>query len=295
MPDPYTIKIRFFSSFCDSFTCKTNYENVFETKSIEDYGTDKKIYITCDDDYTHAVIINTAMPVLKEGIPKENVIGIAFEPIYILGLTAEFVEYAKNTIHHYYIGDKKDLPDLFQEHYAYMWHIFPLTYLPIKNKLMSIMISEKAFAPGHKYRHDLVINILNNNLPIDIYGRGCEYYLKPDSPFINNERLKGEFDELEPYENYHFHICIENFQCNQYFSEKIVNSLLCSTTPIYLGCKNINQYFSDNVICLTGDLLTDLNILVSIINNPDQYKKSIDVNKIKKITNFFDNFDTLFK
>ena len=47
--------------------------------------------------------------------------------------------------------------------------------------------------------------ILKHELPIDIYGRGCINYIKFHSPYI-----KGNFENLEPYENYDFHIAIEN-------------------------------------------------------------------------------------
>ena len=39
-----------------------------------------KFVLTGGEDYTHAIILNTAMPNLK--IPKKNVIGLALEPSY---------------------------------------------------------------------------------------------------------------------------------------------------------------------------------------------------------------------
>lgn len=36
-------------------------------------------------------------------------------------------------------------------------------------------IGEKGNAPGHIYRHTLVKHILKSNLPIDIYGCGCQF------------------------------------------------------------------------------------------------------------------------
>ena len=90
-------------------------------------------------------------------------------------------------------------------------------------------------SPGHKYRHILVQNILKSNLPIDIYGNGCKYYNN-----INDPRIKGEFNDTTLFDNYKFHICIENFQTPHYFSEKIMDPLICNSIPIYLGCNNIN-------------------------------------------------------
>jgi hypothetical protein len=282
------IRLRFFSNFGDSKACKAAYESMFCTCEMANYGPNKLVYITNDDDYTHAIILNTAMPLLKADIPKENVVGLAFEPIYFLGLNSAFVDYAQKYIGKYFIGDKFNLPSPFLEGFTYMWHISPLKVVPNKTKLMSIMISEKGVAPGHKYRYKLVNAILQSNLPIDIYGRGCANFNKDDN------RLKGEFKEKEPYEDYFFHIAIENYQCAHYFSEKIINPLHCSSMPIYLGCKNITQYFSDNIICLTGDLNNDMQLLTSILNAPMKYYKKINAKDLDNSTNFFRNLNKLF-
>lgn len=305
-----TYRIKIFSSFCDSSGAKATYERLCDVASLANYGPDKEIYITNDDDYTHAIIMNTAMPVLKN-IPKENVVGLAFEPPIFLGLSLEFVEYAEKYLKAYFIGDKYDLPDVFVEKASYMWHTPPLNYIPVKKNIMSIMISEKNNAPGHKYRHMLVQRILKMNLPIDIYGRGCSYYdsftsgnqIKNMSNSIfsflpkksvKDPRIKGTFTEIEPYESYVFHICIENFSTSNYYSEKIMNPLLCSTTPIYWGCRNINNYFPDSTIALSGVIETDILMLTNILKSPDEFKKTIDVDMVKKRINLLQNLDNVF-
>jgi hypothetical protein len=273
------MKIRIFSSFCDSIGAKNTLERIFQSHLIPEYNTD--FTITAGEDYTHVIILNVAMPKI-EHIPKERVIGLAYEPPYYLGLTIAFIEYARKYIGKYYIGDTYDLPKPFIEHYAYMWHCNPLIDIPIKTptNFMSIIISHKQKSLGHKYRHDLVKAILNTNLPIHIYGYGCSLYQN-----INDSRFKGEFKEHEPYQCYDFHIAIENFQTNHYFSEKIVNSLLCSAIPIYLGSRKINDYFPNSVISMKGILSEDIALLRAIFRNPSDYKKSIDVSYVKKKTN----------
>jgi hypothetical protein len=152
------------------------------------------------------------------------------------------------------------------------------------------MVSEKQFAPGHKYRHALIQNILHAGFPIDIYGRGTQLYYGPVSNRNNDRRLKGKFTDIEPYENYTFHICIENFQTNAYFSEKITNTLLCGATPIYWGCRKILDYFPANVIMLSGDIVKDMTLLRDIILNPVKYTACIDVEKIKEKLNLLSTF-----
>jgi hypothetical protein len=170
-----------------------------------------------------------------------------------------------------------------------MWHNPLLKYVPTKSKCISMMVSEKNKEEGHKYRHDLITKILETDLPIDIYGRGCVYY-----DFLGDPRVKGKFREIEPYENYDFHICIENFQTNHYFSEKITNALLCETTPIYMGCRNIENYFPDKVIVLSGDLHKDMDLLRNISQNPSVYKKNINVEIIKNRIYLLRNLKELF-
>ena len=113
-------RVRFFSSFCKSENVKGCYEKLCEVIAIDYYGPNKKIYFTNDDDYTHVIILNTAMPYLKP-IPKENVIGISCEPVPFLGLSDQFIKYAQRYIYKYYIGDKYkfNLPDPFVEGYGY--------------------------------------------------------------------------------------------------------------------------------------------------------------------------------
>ena len=298
--------IKIFSSFCDSSECKRTYETLCEAYKLPNYGIGKELYITTGNDYTHAIILNTAMPLLN--IPKENVIGLAFEPPAFLGLTQEFITYAEKYIGKYFIGDrlfwldkKKQLPDLFKEHYAYTWHSAPLKYIPVKQKLISIMVSKRNFAPGHIYRHTLVQHILNSGYPIDIYGNGANIYGTGSNitgKMYNNKnidsRIKGSFNNLEPYENYHFHICIENYQTNSYFSEKISNALLCGTTPIYWGCNKTLEMFPSNVIMLTGNITQDMTLLRNIILYPRKYVANINVKVVKDKLNLLKNLDKCF-
>ena len=79
------IRIKIFSDFCGSKGAKEVYERLCDAENLDFYGKDKQVWITEDDDYTHAIIMNKAMPILK--IPKKNVVGLAFEPFEILRIT----------------------------------------------------------------------------------------------------------------------------------------------------------------------------------------------------------------
>jgi hypothetical protein len=223
------------------------------------------------------------MPELK--IPKKNVIGLAFEPLPFLGLTNQFIDYAVKNIGKYFIGDKNNLPEPFVEHFGYMWHSRPPKEIKDKQNIMSIIVTSKRYAPGHIYRHTLIEKIIQLSLPIDIYGHGSTNY--------SYNRIKGSFNDAEPYENYLYSICIENYQCNHYFSEKIITPLLHNCMPIYFGCKNINTYF-DDIINLTGDVNEDIKLIIKILLKPGQYYKPTYNEKNLKTVNLIENIEKIY-
>jgi hypothetical protein len=226
------------------------------------YGINKRYLVTANEDYTHAIVINTCMPKLRR-LPKENILGLAWEPLHFLNMTPEFVEYAKRYIGRYYISHKGSLPAPFIEHHAFLKHSNPVQEITTKPKLMSIIVSEKKKAPGHKYRHQLVQQIIRDRLPIDIYGRGSHLY--------NYEHIQGSFtDETIPFRDYLFSICIENYCENHYISEKLLTPLMYNCKPLYFGCKNVSSYFK-NIITLTGNVQQDMNTIKTVLENPEMY------------------------
>jgi len=287
-------RIKFFSDFASSKVLKKICEDINEVDTMDNYGVDKDIYITCDDDYTHVIIINFAMPELKP-IDKKNVVGLAHEPTMFFTnmicykYTPKFFFYLYDHVGKYYMGDTVYGQPFITE-YSYMFYMKPIRHIPIKNKLISMIISEKNDQWfGYGYRHKIVQCILSMNLPIDIYGRGAKNYSQSEK-----DNVKGEFTEYEPYENYQFHICIENFITERYFSEKIINPLLANCVPIYLGCRNIKDYFGYDVIQLKGKLEYDMPLIIHILNYPNNYKKNINVEAIKNKMSLLRNLDTIF-
>lgn len=83
-----------------------------------EYGENKKIIIT-NDDYTHFILLNISIPVLKNKL-KQNVIGLVFELSRYLQLTKQFIMYAQKYIGKYFIGEKGNLPEHFIEGFGYM-------------------------------------------------------------------------------------------------------------------------------------------------------------------------------
>lgn len=307
-------RIKYFSNFCTTQKCKAVAETIYETDKMPNYGPDKDIYVTVGEDFTHAIVLNGNFnPAALSRVPKENRIGLAYEPPLFLNITPQFAIDVRKNLGKYYIGDAAEiLGPNFVNSFAYMWHMPPLRAPPVKqsNVLISIMVSEKRTAEGHKYRHQLVQAILMYALPIDIYGRGSSMYgggsggnlrarklgmvLDEAQETTASRHVKGTFKETEPYLGYHFHIAIENFRTPHYFSEKIINPLLCGTTPIYWGCENIDEYFPNTVIKLSGTIESDIALILQILQNPEKFRTYVDVDAVKRRTNLLQNLDTVF-
>lgn len=251
------VRVRVFSDFCSSETCREICERL--------WPSDSQIEWTSEGPFTHALLLNQAMPRLF--LPPANVIGLALEPPQFLLWKESQVTYMKHTAGKYCIGSPGHTSP-FVCHHGFLWHIAPKD--PPKTALMSIMVSAKRFAPGHQYRHDLVSAILKTSLPIDIYGRGC--------PASSDPRIKGHFTESEPYDAYSFHIAIENFQTKAYFSEKVSNPLQRRCVPVYLGAEVLP--FESSVIRLTGSVESDMKLLSDICATPDLYRRPIDPESI---------------
>jgi hypothetical protein len=265
--------------------CKSEFEKCCNIAAIPFYGENKQIYITDKDDYTHAIILNKAMPVLN--IPKQNVIGLACEPYDFLQIDQPFIDYARKHIHKYFIGDKYELPEPFIEHFGFMWFSRPPKEIKSKNKIMSIVLSDKKFAPGHNYRHALVKKIIEYNLPIHIYGKGSYQY--------NNmsKYVKGEFVNAEPYEDYLYTIAIENFRSKHYFSEKIITPIMYNCSPIYLGSRFIHKYL-DDILLLSGVINADINNIIKILKEPFKYYKKPYNENHEKSVNLLQNIEDIF-
>jgi hypothetical protein len=69
---------------------------------------------------------------------------------------------------------------------------------------------------------------------------------------------------------------------------------LTDTTPIYLGCKNIDIYFPNNVIKLTGKIEHDMNMIRDICINPNKYKKQINIVEIERKVSLLHNIEYLY-
>ena len=108
-----------------------------------------------------------------------------------------------------------------------------------KTQHMSLIASAKRDHIGHQLRHRLVEHVQASGADVTVLGRGY-------APFDNKS------DGLAPYR---FSIVIENVREQNYFSEKLVDAVLCETVPIYWGCPNIGDFIDTGgmILCQTEE------------------------------------------
>lgn len=119
-----------------------------------------------------------------------------------------------------------------------------------KNKLVSMLFSDKKYAPGHIIRHD-IFNTCRGML--DFMGSGVGSYIDWAS------------GKTKPYKDYKFTVAVENCREDFYFSEKLIECFLTKTVPIYWGCPSISNFF-DTKGFITFDNIIDLK---NILQNRD--------------------------
>lgn len=108
-----------------------------------------------------------------------------------------------------------------------------------KTRNMSLIASAKRRLPGHRLRHETVDALRRDGVEADILGRG--YRPIPDK----------ETGLLA----YRYSIVVENAREENYFTEKLVDAMLCETVPIYWGAPNIAEFFDPEgmIVCTSAD------------------------------------------
>lgn len=144
-----------------------------------------------------------------------------------------------------------------------------LTYTDFqKNDLHSrlnkicLITSNKTFTKGHRDRVRFVERILKEYPDlVDVYGNG----------------YKSISDKWDVLSRYKYSIVIENCSYPNYWTEKLADCFLAGCYPIYYGCTNVNQYFSNesmDVIDINNFEVTIHQLKMILLSS--KYEDSID-------------------
>lgn len=106
-----------------------------------------------------------------------------------------------------------------------------------KERLLSIVASDKQWTIGHRLRHQIV---QKHRDKMDVYGRGFNSLV---DQYDSNRR--GKILALGPY---YYSLAIMNSQYDDYFTEILTDVLACGTIPIWWGTANVGKYFNPDGI-----------------------------------------------
>jgi hypothetical protein len=213
--------------------------------SIPEWEGWKFVFNAEEEPYDYLVVFDDLHAPIKPHCPEENILHLATEPPSVHRYDENFLrQFAwvitqNDTLKHsgkilhqpgltWFIGWQPgetdnskimsfdELEDLFGQP---------------KSRLISVIASNKTFTPEHKARLEFAQKLKEHyGDKIDFYGRG---FFPMD-------------DKLDSLKNYRFQVVLENSSHNHYFSEKLTDCVLAGTYPIYYGCPNLHEYFSEN-------------------------------------------------
>ena len=102
-----------------------------------------------------------------------------------------------------------------------------------KKRGCSLIASSRNKLEGHQLRHQIVNEAKKRDLDVDVMGRGYQNFGPKEDGLAS----------------YLYSVVIENSVETSYFTEKIVDTCLCRTVPIYWGAPDIGDYFDvDGII-----------------------------------------------
>jgi hypothetical protein len=150
------------------------------------------------------------------------------------------------------------------------------TFNADKQNEISFLMSNKAFAPGHKFRH-AVWNSLDKSTYGDFKIRAIKTPPRiPDKNII--------------FKHAKFSITIENVARENWFTEKLIDCFTTKTIPIYYGCPNIGKWFNEDGI-IKFNTLEELKTILNTLT-PEDYNKRLEAaeDNLKRALPYHDYF-----
>lgn len=134
--------------------------------------------------------------------------------------------------------------------------------------------------PGYRLRRELWARQNEIEIPI-MFHTSIKSFLGATNPLPNGEKEALFYSA--------FHVCIENQSVKHYFTEKLIDSFLTYTIPIYWGCPNIGDYFNlDGMIII--DSIEELIPKINALTLDSYYDKMDSILENRKIAETYANF-----
>lgn len=169
----------------------------------------------------------------------------------------------RNNLSGQYLNDWHFGLDSVNRHHRYSFDQIRDFTPPVKQKNMSVIMSNLAYMPNHlkrlRFLHALQQRFGDR---VDVYGRGHHFIPYKD-------------DAILPYR---FHLCIENCTVPDLWTEKIADPLLGYAVPVYAGCPNLSKYFPEQSVVRLDmdDLESSLSVIAQLLEAPEaEYQRRL--------------------
>ena len=142
-----------------------------------------------------------------------------------------------------------------------------------KTRMTSLIASEKRSQDGHRLRHDIADWAKAGGLDVDTMGRGY----RP---------VAAKSEALAPYR---YSVVIENGRERNYFTEKLLDAILCLSVPIYWGCPNIGDFMdtSGMITCKSRD---DIERAVLAASEADYAERRPHLEALRPVADHYGDF-----
>lgn len=164
---------------------------------------------------------------------------------------------------------------------------------------VSHICGSKYHTEGHKLRHEIFYYQNEINVPKNFFisqvntnhHQGFIQCRELDNNFFNPVLGKSKYPMFDSM----FSICVENTIKKYYFSEKLIDCLLCKSIPIYYGCSEIKNYFNIDGFIIFNNMDEFKSKIQTI--SPDYYFDRIDIieENYNKALKWIDYQDRLIK
>lgn len=192
----------------------------------------KEMVFTEDDvlECDYLVVLDYPKKDFSIRVNKSNIINLCLEPPNEMSKYRQFAN--SNVALNFNQFDTKTNNIL--SHGALPWHLnkdydflssLQSNFVEKDNKIAWITSNQRG-TKGHMRRMDFLDNIKELDF-VDCFGRG----------------IKEVDDKFEILKNYKYAIAYENFKNDFYWTEKIIDSFLSYTMPLYFGCESIDDFF----------------------------------------------------
>ncbi len=272
-----------------NFPFKSDSLSIFNfTNSKDNIYNNKKYFINSeveDPDYWFIIENTDSRKIEKVKINKDNIIFLGsdsrYEPSYfLLNSKQEFLSQFHTVYSHTAVNLKNSLNepsfcnwklrgDPFENKFKESDIDFYENFHPKKTKLLSVYCTGKQINEVHKVRFDFVKK-LKKELGDELHWYGYEN--------------KTE-DKIEGIGSYKYHLVLENNLLPNTMTEKLFDSYLGNSYPIYSGATNAEDYFPNNSFTRINihDFKGSINTIKECISNnyyENNYEEILEAKKV---------------